>query len=235
MRMNRLQAVQSSLDRSGGGTYLEIGVAWGWALCRVRATRKIGVDPKFRMGPFASRGAHRGTRELHLMEMTSDDFFAGHAHLLHGGLDAALVDGQHTYEQSLKDVEHCLNYLNDDGTIVMHDCNPATESQGLPVESFREFRERYPMRIFWCGDVWKTIVHLRSTRDDLRVAVLDCDFGVGLIRKGIPDSRLAYSMEQIVEMTFADLDAHRAELLNLRPPEELIEFLAPRGAPAVGR
>lgn len=32
----------------------------------------------------------------------------------------------------------------------------------------------------WSGDVWKSIVHLRSIRPDLRVAVLDCDSGVGI-------------------------------------------------------
>jgi hypothetical protein len=45
--------------------------------------------------------------------------------------------------------------------------------------------------------VWKAIVYLRSTRHDLRIAVLNCDRGVGIVRKGLPESRLSYSAAQI--------------------------------------
>jgi hypothetical protein len=51
------------------------------------------------------------------------------------------------------------------------------------------------------GDVWKTIVHLRSHRRDLDVAVLDCDFGVGIVRKNVPESRLQYTRAQIDALT----------------------------------
>lgn len=64
--------------------------------------------------------------------------------------------------------------------------------------------------------MWKVIVHLR-TRDDLRVAVLDCDFGVGLVCKGEPDSRLDYSPEQIAALSYEDLASDRERLLNLKP------------------
>ncbi|MFW3116047.1 hypothetical protein MHAE_19981, partial [Mycobacterium haemophilum DSM 44634] len=68
------------------------------------------------------------------------------------------------------------------------------------------------------GDVWKAIVHLRSTRPDLRIAVLDCDFGVGIIRKGSPERPLSYSAEQVAALNYADLAADRERLLNLKPP-----------------
>ncbi len=70
------------------------------------------------------------------------------------------------------------------------------------------------------------IVNLRSTRDDLRIAVLNCDCGVGIIRKGVPESRLPYSAAQIEELNYADLAADRERLLNLKPPGYLGEFLA---------
>jgi hypothetical protein len=77
----------------------------------------------------------------------------------------------------------------------------------------------------WSGDVWKTIVHLRSTRHDLRIAVLRCDRGVGVVRKGFPESRLSYSAAQIEALDYADLAADRERLLNLKPPVYLGEFL----------
>jgi hypothetical protein len=77
----------------------------------------------------------------------------------------------------------------------------------------------------WNGDVWKAIVYLRSMRHDLRVAVLKCDQGVGIVRKGSPESRLSYSPAQIEALTYADLKADRERLLNLKPPRYLGEFL----------
>ena len=61
---------------------------------------------------------------------------------------------------------------------------------------------------------------------DLRVAVLDCDLGVGIVRKGLPESRLPYSEEQIEALDYADLAADRERLLNLKSPGYLDEFLA---------
>ena len=77
----------------------------------------------------------------------------------------------------------------------------------------------------WCGDVWKTIVHLRSTRKDLNIFVLDCDFGIGVVSKGSPDKWLDYSADQIKAMNFDDLNGNRDDLLNLKPQEYLYEFL----------
>ena len=56
--------------------------------------------------------------------------------------------------------------------------------------------------------------------------MLKCDFGVGIVRKGAPDSRLSYSAEQIEALDYADLAADRERLLNLKPPAYLGEFLA---------
>jgi hypothetical protein len=77
----------------------------------------------------------------------------------------------------------------------------------------------------WCGDVWKAIVHLPSTRHDLRIAVLNCDFGVGLVRKGVPESRLSYSPAQIEALNYGDLADDRERLLKLKRPPYLGEFL----------
>lgn len=89
----------------------------------------------------------------------------------------------------------------------------------------RLYAQNHWWGILWSGDVWKAIVHPRSTRHDLRIAVLKCDFGVGIVRKGFPESQLSYSAPQIKALNYADLAAHRDRLLNPKPPRYLGEFL----------
>jgi hypothetical protein len=226
--VNRKKVVRRALDGRTNPVYLEIGVKRGAAFRRIAADVKIAVDPAFKIPALYRRLAEAKARETHYFEMTSDDFFAKEADFLEQRrIDVALIDGLHTYEQVLRDVENTLRYLKDDGVIVLHDCNPATESIGYPAQSIADFSAKHHWwNLLWSGDVWKAIVHLRSTRDDLRVAVLKRDFGVGIIRKGSPDSRLSYSVQEVEALDYADLAADRQRLLNLKPSAYLSEFLA---------
>ncbi|ORB76845.1 class I SAM-dependent methyltransferase, partial [Mycobacterium timonense] len=166
----------------------------------------------------------------HYFEMTSDAFFETQDALLkQRGIDVALIDGLHTYAQVVHDVENTLRYLRDDGVIFLHDCNPTRASVAFPADSYADFRAQNRWwEIDWSGDVWKAVVYLRSTRQDLRIAVLDCDWGVGILRRGAPESQLSYTRAQIDALQYADLAADRARLLNLKPPAYLDEFLASR-------
>jgi hypothetical protein len=60
----------------------------------------------------------------------------------------------------------------------------------------------------------------------LRIAVLDCDFGVGIIRRAVPDSVLTYSPAQVEALDYADLAAERGRVLNLKASSYLDKFLA---------
>jgi Methyltransferase domain len=226
--VNRIKAVQQALDGRVKRVYLEIGVAHGVAFRRITADEKIAVDPAFKLSARSRRLADAKARATHYFETTSDAFFTNEtAFLEQHGIDIALADGLHTYKQALRDVENTLRYLRDDGVIVLHDCNPANASIACPTMSYADFRaQNHWWKYDWSGDVWKAIVHLRSTRDDLRIAVLNCDFGVGLIRKGFPESRLSYSAVQIEALNYSDLAADRDRLLNLKPPAYSGEFLA---------
>lgn len=230
--MNRIKAVKQALEGRTKPVYLEIGVKRGAAFRKITADEKIAVDPAFRLATRTRQSAEAKARATHYFEATSDDFFASEAAFLEEcGIDVALIDGLHTYDQVLRDIENTLRYLRDDGVIVLHDCNPATASIGFSAADYVA-RHRW-WQLLWSGDVWKAIVYLRSTRDDLRVAVLKCDFGVGVVRKGSPDSQLPYSATEIAALDYADLAANRQRLLNLQPPAYLEEFLAaePRTSP----
>jgi Methyltransferase domain len=225
--VNRIKAVQQALDGRTRRVYLEIGVSRGVALRRTTADEKIAVDPAFKLSARSRRLAEAKAGAIHYFETTSDAFFANETALLEQhGIDVALIDGLHTYGQAVRDVENTLRYLRDDGVIVLHDCNPANASIACSASSLADFRaQNHWWNYNWSGDVWKAIVYLRSTRHDLRVAVLKCDFGVGLIRKGSPESRLSYSVAEIEALNYADLAADRERLLNLKPPKYFGEFL----------
>lgn len=226
--MNRTKAVRQALEGRTKPVYLEIGVKKGAAFRRITADEKIAVDPALMLSERSRKRADTKARATHYFEVTSDDFFAHEADFLdQRGIDVALIDGLHTYGQVVRDVENTLRYLRDDGVIVLHDCNPASASIAYPAESFADFYAKHRWwNILWSGDVWKAIVYLRSVRDDLQVAVLNCDFGVGLVRKGIPEARLPYTPAEIEALTYRDLAADRERLLNLKPPRYLREFLA---------
>ncbi|KAA8960191.1 class I SAM-dependent methyltransferase [Mycobacterium sp.] len=228
--MNRIKAVQLALDARVKPVYLEIGVSHGRAFRRIAAEEKIAVDPAFKLSARSRRAADATARATYYFETTSDAFFATEtAFLEQHGVDVALIDGLHTYGQVVRDVENTLRYLRDDGVIFLHDCNPALALIARPAASQADFmaQQKGPLVIgVWSGDVWKAIVHLRSTRPDLQVAVLKCDMGVGIVRKGSPESQLSYSPAQIEALTYADLAADRERLLNLKPARYLGEFLA---------
>jgi hypothetical protein len=226
--MNRLDVVQHALNQCCGRTYLEIGVKKGKVFLSVRARKKLAVDPVLKVSlkrKFRSWIRYPYNLLNEYFELTSDDFFTRYRDRLRRlqGLDVVFIDGLHTYEQTWKDVAHSLEHLQPKGVIVMHDCNPATEAQATPADS-REHAHRMhaaPRAESWSGDVWKTIVRLRSERGDLCARVLDCDHGVGVITRGEPEERLGLTVRDIEAMAYADLQKNRARLLGLHAPEEL--------------
>ena len=109
------------------------------------------------------------------------------------------VDGLHTYDQAYRDVVNALDVLREDGVVVVHDCNPASAAAAAP--SLDQARRTDGFNWEWNGDVYKAIVRLR-VRDDLRVGVLDCDQGVGIVTRGSPEARIELSLDQIGRLEF---------------------------------
>jgi len=233
--VNKEQIINRCLVEARGEHYLEIGVLHGQSLFSVCAKYKFGIDPKILLSHSPLKNyikkilaRYRGIR---LFEMTSDHFFETRRGLLtKHGIDVAFIDGLHTYEQSLRDVLHCLDFLDEQGFIVMHDCNPTNRDAAVaaPGKEHVAIGHSAGNNVNWCGDVWKTIVNLRSARTDLDICVLDCDYGVGLIKKAKPKNTLNISRERIQNMEYDDLVANRAELLNLKKPEYLNGWLKRR-------
>ena len=107
-------------------------------------------------------------------------------------LEIVFVDGLHTYDQALYDIENSLINIKNGGVVILHDCNPPHKNAAMPAKSHKQAAmQKLPgWTNEWCGDVWKAICHLRSFRNDLNIFVLDCDYGIGIITKGVSENNL---------------------------------------------
>ena len=230
--MNRVQVIENIVAARRARTYLEIGVQKGFCFLKIKARSKAAVDPWLMIGRKAKiRSWFSNACNLFnkYYVMRSDDFFQLRpAWLVRRGIDVAFVDGLHTQAQAHADVLNALKHLNEEGVIVVHDCLPPTAAAAFPARSEQEAAQANPPGWHgeWCGDVWKTIVQLRSSADDLNVFVLDCDYGVGIITRGRPGHQLDLTPTQIAALTYEDLVRDTAGLLNLKPASYLDEFLA---------
>jgi hypothetical protein len=226
--MNITDVIQRIIDKKNAKTYLEIGAGSGANFFAIRARRKIAVDLNF---TFSRRRRIKWTLKnicnvaAEFDESSSDSYFVRKKST--DCLDVVFIDGLHTYEQSLKDVNNSLIHLSDSGIIIMHDCSPPNEVAAYPAVSWKHADElKLPgWTREWCGDVWKTVCHLRSHRTDLRVFVLDCDYGLGIVTKGEADSCLNLTQKDLNEMTYESLANDRRNLLNLKDESYLFEFL----------
>ncbi|WP_094603235.1 hypothetical protein SPSIL_011930 [Sporomusa silvacetica DSM 10669] len=201
MSMDHVSICQHYINKIGAKTYMEIGVRDGECFFKIKAPRKLAIDPNFIIRRETKLDNFMDWINSEFYPITSDEFFELHSDKLKNGIDVVLIDGLHTHEQTLKDVNNCLKYLNPKGYIIMHDCSPASESMAgaTPVDG--------P----WNGDVWKTIVALRS-RPDLLISVIDCDFGVGVISFGTPKDMVSIDTKTL---TYKDLEQNRQYYLNL--------------------
>jgi hypothetical protein len=201
----RVGIVAAELARFERPRYLEIGVNTGVLFLHVRAARKVGVDPAASVPRWKWLSHPNSLLRGRLVRSTSDEFFAGLDP--EERFDVVFVDGDHRYEQSLRDVENALAHLSENGVILIHDCDPPTAAAASPDPAESAGGP-------WCGDVFRTIVHLRATRDDLRIETLDTDFGIGVVRRGEGRS-LDLDPAAIEAMTFDEFAADRERLLGL--------------------
>lgn len=216
--VNRTTIVQQLINKKNAHTYLEIGVERGTNFLQIRAPYKLAVDPHFKIP-----GGHRDSVGVHYIETTSDDFFEKHSHLIQNKIDVAFIDGLHTYEQALKDVENALKFLADDGVIVMHDCLPASEAEACKYE--RDAKRHPKFKNAWTGDVYKTIIDLKARYGDLEVFVVDQDHGVGIVRRKSGVKTLKMTREEVSGMTFSDFYPARKTLLSLKEAGEFVDWL----------
>ena len=224
--MDRLEVIQLLMQKHKLNNYLEIGVFNGHIFFRIKSSFKVAVDPEFRFDALRKIGklfSNPYNIYNHYYPKTSDDFFLNDAPALfkRKKIEISLIDGMHEYDFALRDIENTVKYLDDDGVIVVHDCNALTEEAAC---SFEAWKNR-GFTGFWNGDVWRAILHIRCFRKDLTAFVLDTDHGLGIITKKPDNNALKFSREEVRNFSFADFDKNRADWLDLKPEVYFKEFL----------
>ncbi|MFV0334020.1 MAG: class I SAM-dependent methyltransferase [Tropicimonas sp.] len=190
---SRIALVNHLICLNGYRSYLEIGVRDRDAMFnRISVADKTCVDPD----PQAKAD----------FEGTSDAFFAGSKKTF----DIIFIDGLHTGEQVARDLTNALAALDEGGAILLHDMNPPT---AFHARETYEVEGQFPD---WNGTSWQGFAEHRKSNPDLEMYVVDTDWGVGFVRPGRQD---CYDGPV---GSYADLDAHRQEILQLIPVREFL-------------
>ena len=189
--MTRSEIINLFIKKNGYKKYLEIGVNTpaqpGWNFDNIIADIKHGVDPNPKVKT--------------TFNTTSDDFFEKH---ISQKYDIIFIDGLHLSEQVYRDIINSLAWLNEGGTIVVHDCNPVLEKTQVRIHTSGA----------WHGDVWKAILKLRMENPKLSVYTIDTDEGCGIIQRGHQDLFKSTEPDSVI-YDFKFLNANRKAVLNL--------------------
>jgi hypothetical protein len=210
--MDRISIINYLIKKYSFNSYLEIGVRNTFeCFDLIECETKDSVDP-----------GYESLENNVKYKLTSDDFFK---ELDKGSLDKDLnykwdiifIDGLHLSYQVERDISNSLNHLSENGIIVIHDCNPPT---------LHHAREDYsnhdtPAMGIWNGTVWKSFYKYRCNNSDLDMCVVDCDWGVGIIKRG--SQKLCEDKNEYYE--FSIFAENRKTSLNLISTEMFNEWL----------
>jgi hypothetical protein len=202
--MLRWDLINYLIQKNNYKRYLEIGIAISDNFSKIVIDNKHSVDPEPKCKA--------------IYRLTSDDFFKQLG--ADAKYDIIFIDGMHTEEQSKKDVINSLAHLEDNGTIIMHDCNPAFEEH----QSDCGIGEcgginQYRRRIIWNGSVWKTWAELRCTMKDLSMYVIDICDDCGIITRGRQE---LLHRPQAFDWKF--FDENRKTILNVISFDEFVRM-----------
>lgn len=180
---SRIEIIQNIINKNNYKNYLEIGCDKNENFSKIKVEKKVGVDP--------TRG---GT-----IRMTSDEFFNSNKETF----DIIFLDGLHTYEQTITDIDNSLKIISDGGVIIIHDC--------LPKKIWNQIVPR--MYGHWNGDVWKAIVHSRTYKNaDTYTCIADHGLGIIFKRKNRNQLNLNQNFKQL---KFSDYYNNHKKFMNL--------------------
>jgi len=210
IKMAHDQMISYLVEKREYSSFLEIGV-WGGRTNpphnRIVCKNKIGVDPDTNFGSMER-----------VIPWTSDQYFDFlYRYTNNVEFDIIFIDGLHTEEQVDKDIENSLNFLSEDGLIMLHDCSPPTEWHARPLEEFDGTGQ-------WNGTSYRSVVKLRCTDENMNILTVDDDWGCSIIDpSGTQKIFSDIPLDEILK-DFSVFDQHRKEVLNLISVEEFLEI-----------
>jgi len=190
----RWDLIQYIINKYSFKDYLEIGCDKNQSFSKIDVKNKVGVDP-------ISGGTIRDT---------SDNFFRNNREKF----DIIFIDGLHHYDQVSRDIKNSLKILNKNGYILVHDCLPRSIAhQAIP---------RY--RGSWNGDVWKSIVELR-TNPNLDTYTCRIDNGVGVIINRNNTDLLNFNISNFGALKFQDYYHNHKKFMRVVDYNKLLEII----------
>jgi len=187
---SRTNLIQQIINKQNYKNYLEIGCDNDENFANILIENKTGVDP-----------LKGGT-----LRMTSDEFFK----INKDNFDIIFLDGLHTYEQTIKDIDNSLKFLKENGVVFVHDC--------LPKKIWNQVVPR--LYGHWNGDVWKAIVHTR-TYENVDTYTLKADHGLGIILNRKNRNPLKISIKNFKNLKFSEYYKKHKEFMNTMSIEQL--------------
>lgn len=172
--------------------YLEIGVEDGTTFNKINIKNKIGIDPI----------PSKECLYKNIYLMTSDEYFEFNNK--QNKFDIIFIDGSKIESQVNKDIQNSLSILSDKGFIILKNCNPLRKINQR--NSFFLDGKYLP----WNGTVWRSYANLRMNNPKLKMNVINCDWGIGIIQNGKQEC-----YKKIDDLKFNHLDGDRYNLLNL--------------------
>ena len=190
----RHEIINKIIEKKNFKTYLEIGCYKDDNFKRINIDYKVGVDP-------VSGGTIR---------LKSDDFFRKNKE----NFDIIFVDGLHHYHQVKKDIENSVKILNKGGVVLVHDCLPSRIRDQMVPRSHEN----------WNGDVWKSIVELR-TKKNLDVYTCMADEGIGIVLNRDNKNILKINCNNFKKLKFKDYYYNFSEFMNIINEDELFKIV----------
>lgn len=184
--MQRYDIINKLIKKYNYKTYLEIGTQHGNCFTQIDIPYKVCVDPEKVFNNLT-------------YEMTSDEFFAQNKETF----DIIFIDGLHLEHQVTQDLINAAKVLNENGTIVLHDCLPHSE----------DFTQ-----VWHSGTVYKSIIQLRCQSAHVELYTVDTDCGCTVVRRGLQELWTKASLEKAKEYSY--YAANKKELMNVISVEE---------------
>lgn len=154
----RPSRINKIIEIVGAKTYLEIGLFKGNTFQRVKAEKKVGVDPD--PNTFKSE-----SEDIQTYQMTSDEYFARHI-TNPQTFDIIYLDGQHTFEQTLRDFNNSINFSHKSTVWIIDDTVPVNFASSLTTleESSKIYDGlKHPTSPRpWMGTVYRLVYYIHD-------------------------------------------------------------------------
>lgn len=189
--------------------YVEIGVRDGRSLALAApATRCIAIDPQPRVN--IPEWPNRKTTTWAITH--SDRYFEREdAPKKVKGFDLALIDGDHSFAQALRDFENLEKLAGPASIITLHDVIPMDERTATPTCGTS----------FWTGDVWRLMASLVARPDLVAFTVATPPTGLGIIGRfgSIVGSTPQGVIDAVMQLPFPSTWEDAVHMLNIVPNE----------------